>query len=79
MALPLEGRDKRWKRADLRAFGERIGVRAAATERMLTTLVDRLRRRIAESGKPGLDSIGFDAKRTRHLERVIEERCGALG
>lgn len=78
MALPVEGRDKRWERADLVAFGARIGVRAAATERVLTTLVDRLRRRLADGTKPGLDSIGLDAKRTRHLERVIGERCESL-
>jgi serine/threonine-protein kinase HipA len=79
MALGIQGRDKRWQRADLVAFGERIGVRAAATERMLTTLVDRLRRRFADADEPGLDSIGFEAKRTRHLQQVIEERCQALG
>ncbi|MEZ5962420.1 MAG: HipA domain-containing protein [Planctomycetota bacterium] len=78
MALPIEGRDKRWQRADLVTFGERIGVRAAATERMLTTLVERLQRRLADTTKPGLASIGFDAKRTQHLEKVIGERSRAL-
>jgi serine/threonine-protein kinase HipA len=79
MALPIEGRDKRWKRTDLVAFGTRIGVRAPATERMLTTLIGRLRRRLADDAKPGLVSIGLGEKRTRHLERVITERCAALG
>ncbi len=79
MALALEGRDKRWRRADLVAFGERVGVRAAATERMLKTLVERLRRRLGDSGKRGLDTIGLDARRTRHLEKVITERSDALG
>lgn len=78
MALPLEGRDKRLKRVEFVAFGERIGVRRAATERMLTMLVGKLRRRLADRQRPGLDSIGFDAKGTRHLEQTIGKRCDLL-
>jgi serine/threonine-protein kinase HipA len=78
MALPLEGRDTRLGRADFVAFGERAGVRRAATERMLSNLVSRLRRRLAATDRPDLGAIGFDAKATRHLERTMQARCDAL-
>jgi serine/threonine-protein kinase HipA len=79
MALPLEGRDKRLGRDDFVAFGERVGVRRAATERMLSKLVSRLRRRLGATDRPDLGAIGFDAKATRHLERTMQARCDALG
>ncbi|MEX1024804.1 MAG: HipA domain-containing protein [Planctomycetota bacterium] len=79
MALKLEGRDQRLGRRDFVAFGERVGVRASATERMLTTLVTRLGRRLADASKPGLASIGLAARATDHLQRTIDERCLALG
>lgn len=78
MALKLEGRDTRFRRSHFVAFGERVGVRAAATERMLDTLVERLARRLADRTKPGLDSIGFDTRVTQHLERTITQRCEEL-
>jgi serine/threonine-protein kinase HipA len=79
LALKLEGRDKRLQRRDFVAFGERVGVRAAATERMLTTLVERLARRLGDTKKPGLASIGLDARATHYLERTIGERLAVLG
>jgi serine/threonine-protein kinase HipA len=78
MALELEGRDKRLRRAHFIAFGERVGVRGEATERMLTTLVTRLERRLRDPSKPMLDSIGLGARETRHLERTIRARCAEL-
>lgn len=66
------------ERRDFVTFGERVGVRAAATERMLMTLVTGLGRRLADTSKPGLESIGFEERATRHLERTIDERSLAL-
>ncbi|MEZ6014950.1 MAG: type II toxin-antitoxin system HipA family toxin [Planctomycetota bacterium] len=78
MALKIEGRDKRLQRKDFVAFGERVGVRGVATERMLSTLVKRVGRRLGDAAKPALASIGLDERATRHLERTIEERLSAL-
>lgn len=55
-------------RGDTAGAVERVGVRAAATERMLDTLLERLARRLAHRSKPGLDSIGFDTRLTQNLE-----------
>ena len=73
MALKVEGRDKRVKRADLVAFGERVGVRAKATETMLDKLVAKLGPALGTFG-----AIGLDDKRTAHLEQVVKERLAHL-
>lgn len=73
LALSMEGRDDKLKAAHFIAFGERIGVRAAATTRMLAALCDGLTpwlRKISE--------IGLDVRRTTQLERVITQRLAAL-
>lgn len=74
MALPLDGRDANVKRKQIVAFSERIGVRRAATSHMLDELVERSPPWIARLGE-----IGFDAKRTADLRRIIETRRRDLG
>jgi len=74
LALKLEGRDENLRRKDFVAFGERIGVRRAATERMLDKLVTGIGKWV-----PRLHEIGLDEKRTAHMEAVITERLTRVG
>jgi serine/threonine-protein kinase HipA len=74
LALKLEGRDKELRAKDFIAFGERVGVRAPATRRMLDSLVKRAGPHLEQ-----LNEIELDARKTRHMERVIAKRLGQLG
>ncbi|MEE8373071.1 MAG: HipA domain-containing protein, partial [Dehalococcoidia bacterium] len=69
LALQLEGRDKKLRRKDFIAWGERVGVRRPATERMLDALVRGVGPCIAR-----LNEIGLGERKTRHMQRVISER-----
>ena len=73
LALALEGRDDKLKARHFVAFGERVGVRAKATERVLEALC-----RGVAAALPRLSEIGLAAGRQAHLERVIMQRCAAL-
>ncbi len=73
LALSMEGRDKRLRRAHFVAFGERHRVRRAATEAVLDEVCDGIAGWI-----PRLDEIGFDRRRTAHLARTIEQRRAHL-
>ncbi len=73
MALQMDGRDANLKRHHFVAFGERFGVRAAATEHMLDELCTKLAPWTAR-----VHEIGFDARATRHLDRTLRERLGQL-
>lgn len=73
MALSMEGRDNELRAAHFIAFGERVGVRSAATRRMLETLVRRVSPwagRVAE--------IGLAERPTAHLERTMRARLTHL-
>ncbi len=73
LAISMEGRDDRVRARDFLAFGERVGVRPAATVRMLRTLV--------RSVGPWIDrlpEIGLPEKQTQHLAGVMQERLGLL-
>jgi len=74
MALKLDAKDDNLGRAALVAFGERHGVRRAAVTAMLDELVLRARPVLSRLGE-----IGFDARKTKHLERSIAKRLGDLG
>jgi serine/threonine-protein kinase HipA len=76
MALKLDGRDQDLKRSNFVAFGTRFGLRAVATERMLTRLITRLRRRLTTQG--GIAAMGLAARRRRQLERTLAERLDQL-
>ncbi|MEY4509146.1 MAG: hypothetical protein RLZZ450_1268 [Pseudomonadota bacterium] len=73
LALSLEGRDDKLKASHFVVFGERVGVRQKATERMLDTLCDGVTRALTR-----LSEIGLAATKQAHLERVITQRCTAL-
>lgn len=73
LALALEGRDDKLKASHFVAFGERVGVRAKATERVLEALC-----RGVAAALPRLSEIGLAAAKQAHLERVIVQRCAAL-
>lgn len=73
MALGLEGRDTKLAASHFIAFGERVGVRAAATTRMLAKLVAELRPAVGRLGE-----IGLADKVRRHLERTMVGRLDAL-
>lgn len=74
LALKLEGRDEDLRREDFVAFGERLGIRPPAIERMLDGLVNRLGPHL-----PRLPEIGLEERSTRHLERTMTERLTRLG
>lgn len=73
LALKVEGQDRRVKRKTLLAFGERVGVREAAVERMLNSLIKKVHPWI-----PRVDEIGFDAKKSEHMKRVMGQRLEEL-
>lgn len=73
MALAMEGRDRNLRRRDFVAFGERVGVRRAATEAILDEVSEGLAARTKD-----LARIGLDAKRTAHLAKTIAKRLDAL-
>lgn len=74
MAVPLDGRDDNLTRKTVVAFGERFGVRSAASTHMLDELCDR-----AGAWIPRLEEIGFDRRKTADLRRTIEKRRLDLG
>lgn len=73
MALAMDGRDTNLKRDHFVAFGERVGVRAAATVAMLEDLAECVR-----AGAARVEEIGLDERPTRHLRRTMIERAGSL-
>ncbi len=73
LALAMEGRDDKLKRAHFIAFGERAGLRKAAVEQMLDALTKR-----TALAPTRLSEIGLEAKRTQHLERTMRERLADL-
>ena len=73
MALSFDGRDDNLKRAGFVAFGERHGVRRAATEAILDELCD-----VAPEWIARLDEIGLEPRKTADLARVMKKRRGDL-
>ncbi len=74
LALPIEGRNKRLKRKHFLDFGERIGIRPAATSRMLDSLLKGIVPHMAK-----LQQIGLPPKKTTHLGRTMQTRLRELG
>lgn len=73
MALAFDGRDDNIKRTQIIAFGERFGVRRAATEAILDELCD-----VAPTWIPALGEIGLEPRRTTDLARVMKKRRADL-
>lgn len=73
MALSFDGRDDNLKRAGFVAFGERHGVRRAATEAILDELCD-----VAPEWTARLEEVGLDPRKTADLTRVMKKRRGDL-
>jgi serine/threonine-protein kinase HipA len=74
MALKFEGRDDNLRRSGFVAFGERFGVKPAATHRILDELCDRVGPWIAR-----LEEVRFEPRKTRHLRDIMEKRREDLG
>lgn len=74
MALSFDGRDDNLKRAHFLAFGERFGVRTAATSATLDELCD-----VAPAWIARLEEIGLDPRKTADLTRVMQKRRTDLG
>jgi serine/threonine-protein kinase HipA len=74
MALSLDGRDDNLKRAGILAFGERHGVRRAATAAILDELCD-----VAPQWTARLDEIGLEPRKAADLARVMNKRRADLG
>ena len=69
-ALSIGGKtDERIGRSDFVALGESVAVRARATERTLSELIDR-----TDDWLPHLDELPFDARTLHQLRRAIEYR-----
>jgi serine/threonine-protein kinase HipA len=74
MALTIGGKlDERIGRADFLTLGERVGVAARATARMLDDLVARV-----DLWLPTLDELPFDTRALHKLRRAIDYRRGRL-
>jgi serine/threonine-protein kinase HipA len=73
MALSFDGRDDNLKRAGFVAFGERHGVRRAATEAILDELTD-----VAPAWIARLDEIDLEPRKTADLRRVMTKRRADL-
>ncbi|MBN4049909.1 HipA domain-containing protein [bacterium AH-315-M10] len=74
MALKIDGRDDRIKRATLIGFGKRFDVAEKALKRMLDQLLSRF-----EQHRIMLSHIPVDPKQMKHLERVCTGRAVDLG
>ncbi|MCP5084652.1 MAG: HipA domain-containing protein, partial [Alphaproteobacteria bacterium] len=74
LAIQIEGRGKKLKRQHFLACGERIGIRPAATNRMLNSLLKGIAPSIAR-----LNQIGLPPRKTTHLERTMRQRLADLG
>jgi serine/threonine-protein kinase HipA len=73
MALSVEGRNDNIKLRDFINLGERFGVLAKITTKMLSILVNRV-----ESSIPKLTSIGLSEKKRIHLEKTMMKRIKHL-
>jgi len=73
MALSFDGRDDNLKRKQVIAFGERFGVRTAATEAMLDELCD-----VAPAWISRAEEIGLDPRKAADLTRVMKKRRADL-
>ena len=73
LAMKLDGRDAGLRRRSFVAVGERFGLARQAVEAALDELLTALEPRYSDLG-----AIGFDAKKTRALERVLRERAAGL-
>ncbi|MBX3129931.1 MAG: HipA domain-containing protein [Polyangiaceae bacterium] len=73
MALMVEGRDKKLRRAHFVALGERLGVRHAATQMILDEVVRAVGSCIEHIGE-----IGFSSRQNAHLARTLRQRCRDL-
>jgi serine/threonine-protein kinase HipA len=73
MALSFDGRDDNLKRAAFVAFGERHGVRRAATVAILDELCD-----VAPEWIARVAEIGLEPRKTADLTRVMKKRRGDL-
>lgn len=69
MALKMGARDDNLRRREFVQMGERLGVRAKATEAMLDALGEAIAPWIER-----VPEIGFDARRTADLERTMRKR-----
>lgn len=73
MALNLFGRANRLSRANFVDAGERLGIRARATTRMIDELVDA-----AHDWPDRCGQIGFDDRQTALLADMLRTRLGSL-
>jgi serine/threonine-protein kinase HipA len=73
MALEFYGRRGRMPRTHWIESATRLGVQEKAMARSLARIVDR-----AGAWAQRIDEIGFDAKVTARLARLITERCEEL-
>lgn len=73
LALSIDGRNARLRRAHFTTFGERHGVRRPAVEAILDEVCDAIGPWIAR-----VEEIGLDRRKTAHLARAIEQRRAEL-
>lgn len=73
MAMKLDGKDANLGRSTFAAAGERFDIPSRATEAMVDELLAQI-----EPFHARLPEIGFDAKRTRALEKALRKRASDL-
>lgn len=74
MALPLEGRDKNWKRRDLLALAKFMGIPDKAVHRCLEKLLLRAQPWVAR-----VPEAEFPARVTAHVQREMQKRIQDMG
>ncbi len=73
MALKLQGKDDNFRKEDFIEFGAQYGIPARATSEMLAALCGR-----AEPWIPRIEEIGFEPKKTAHLQKEVQDRIRRL-
>lgn len=73
MALEMEGRDNRLRRADFVSFGARVDVPERAIDRRLGEVLDAVEPYLSR-----VDEIGLDDRRASRVERIVRDRWRQL-
>lgn len=73
MALELEGRKTKLRVKDFIVWGQRVGLREAATRSIIKNLVERIQPAIDE-----LEQIGLEDRQTAQLQQAMRERALSL-
>ena len=79
MALKLNGKDDRLRRADFRAFAATAGLKAGDTDAAMDKLLEQLGRAVGKVGLPPLAGYASDSERmAEQMSEIIRARLAAF-